>query len=1120
MIKYYRFSFYISIALFASTLLRAQTATISGTVTDPSGAGVSGAKVTAKNEATGVERSTETSDSGAYSIPNVKPGRYDVQVERTGFAVHKFDSVELTVGQNLSLNTPLQVGQITESVDVSGSTVAPIELENAQISNIVDSRRILDLPLLTRDPYSLVLLSSGVVQSNSSLGGFSINGSRERNNNFLLDGADNNDTSVPGIAGGLIALNPDSTQEFRVITNNFLPEYGRNTGAIINVISRSGTNDFHGDAYWFGRYHALAARDYFNAKGEQQNPFVRNIFGWAFGGPIKKDRTFFFVNNEYQRFRTTLNNTSIVPTAAFKSGIFNFEGQAINLADPNSPNNVQRLPLDPTVQKMLALLPNPNGEAVDDVRGIYRFPSSSRQDTATVTFKVDHRLTEKHNLSLRYSYGGLGDPNPFHDGIAPGLGETGTNSQAHAIAANLISTFTPTIVNEFRAGVNRSTSSFTCGGFEQFDSAGRVDPFGLGSDFALLGIGGSTGALGIGCSTLGNSNGQLRRTGTWNLNDGLTWVKGNHTLKFGGEFRYVFENGYNAFGSRTSYSFNAFDFGVPVVNLDPNNPCDPESGDFCGGRQFQNLAAGLLGLVDTQSQSQFFDKNGARTPLDYRKYVQHEYAAYAQDSWKVLPNLTLNFGLRYQFNGVPFERDGNLSNLFANPAGAAPFTFGLVGPGSGRNLYDNDFTNFEPRFGFSWDPFSSGKTAIRGGYGIFHDRVFGNLFGNASGNPPFLQTFQEFPFDALSNVPVPGTVPTSATVGEGFYQSAVLMDPKFKIPYSQNWNLGIQHELPGATTVELNYIGSKGNRLFRVVDGNPPQPELVQRWLAEGIPPSALQLTTLYILEQDGGLPSVNNTALLQPSLLKSIGNSTYHSMQVKVTRRLLHGVQIQGAYTWAHAIDDAGDPIVPGDLNRSFPRNSLNLRAERGNSDFDQRQRLVLNYIWELPFGRGRAYLKNGIVGRVLEGWQLTGISTFQDGLPFEIWGNRDSEHTGLTGRADLVGDPSIPSGSPRTQTGPVWSAFALAPFGRGGTVGRNSFVGPGSINTDLMLSKDQILTERVRMQLRLEAYNLFNRAQFTQPGNNIANPGTFGLSTSTVTRPDFTSSNRQLQLGLKLIF
>jgi hypothetical protein len=1106
---------YVFLAVVVALPLSAQTASVSGTVVDSSRTTISGAEIVLRENATGAERQTKTGDSGSFAAPNLAPGSYQITVTRAGFTTASYDKIQLTVGQALVLNCTLEVGPLAQTISVAGDLVPAIDLDNSQISNLIDSKRILSLPLILRDPYSLVQLSPGVVQTNSAMGGFAVNGSRERNNNFLLDGIDNNDTSVPGGPFGVASLNPEATQEFRVITNTFLPEYGRNTGAIIDVISRSGANTFHGNAYWFGRYSALAARDYFNTKPDPQDPFVRNDFGWSFGGPVKKDKTFFFVNTEYQRFRTTLTDASIVPTAAFKSGVFTFGGQSINLRDAASPNNALHLPLDPTSQKVLALLPAPNAGQVDDIRGLYRFPSSSQNNGATTNFRLDHRFTEKQSFFVRYLYSGLSDPNPFHSEIAPGLGTIVLGAQSHSIATNLVSVFGPGLVNEFRAGINRPTSHFDCGGLQQFDAVGKVDSFGKGSDYAIPGIGT------IGCGALGSSDNQIRRTGTWVLSDGLSLVKGRHTFKFGGEFRYVFENGYDAFASRTLYGFNVFPgLRRAIVNPNPGQPCNAATVSGCGSVALQNLSAALLGLVSTQTQAQFFDKNGARTPWDYYHFVQHDYAAYMQDSWKLRPNLTLNYGIRYQFSGVPFERNGLLSNLSQDPSGSAPFTFNLVGSSAQKNLYNNDPYNIEPRVGFSWDPFSTGRTAIRAGFGIFHDRAFGNLFENATANPPFNQTLQVQTTSlggasVLSNLPPIPTVPASATVDNDAFVRPVLIDHNFKMPISQNWNFGVQQELPGRATLELNYVGSKGYHEFRVVNGNQPIPALVNALIASGVPAASLQGTALY-----SPFTTTNNTAFLQPSLLQSTANSTYHSLQAKFTRRLNHGIQFQAAYTWAHSIDDASDPLQAGANEHSFPRNSLNLRAERGDSDFDLRQRLVLNYIVDLPFGRGRAYLNRGALGRVMEGWEFAGISVFQDGLPYDLFGFVDTEHTSLSSRPDVVGPVGIPSGADRTQTGPAVTSFATPPFGRAGTYGRNSLVGPGTMNTDLVLSKEQSLTERLHAQLRFEFYNLFNRVQFTQPDNKLIDTGTFGYSTTTVTRPDGTSSNRQIQLALKLIF
>jgi hypothetical protein len=445
-LHYYAQLLMSSLLILAGTNVYAQTGNITGTVLDATGGGVAGAAVTAKQIETASTRTSMTDATGFYSVPNLNAGHYDVTVEKRGFSTLRFQNVTLTVAQNLTLNGRMEVAAVSQSVEVVvGASVPTIDMEDAQLSNVVDQRRIVDLPLITRDPYQLVLLSPGAQETTSSLGGFSVNGQRERNNNFLLDGADNNDASVPGIPGGISSINPDSTQEFRVITNNYLPEFGRNSGAIVDVVTRSGSNQFHGDAYEFNRVNALAARDYFNPTPDPQNPFVRNQFGFSLGGPIVKDKTFFFVNSEWDRFRTTLTNSATVPTAAFKSGMFRYADQngnmqLINLASPASPDNALGLPLDQTMQKVLALYPNPNGPAVDSIRGTYFFPTGDPQNTGNTTFRIDHHFSEKYTIFARYIYNGLTNGNSL-DEIFPGVGGAATSQQSHNGSFNFIAAF-------------------------------------------------------------------------------------------------------------------------------------------------------------------------------------------------------------------------------------------------------------------------------------------------------------------------------------------------------------------------------------------------------------------------------------------------------------------------------------------------------------------------------------------------------------------------------------------------------------------------------------------------------------------------------------------------------
>jgi hypothetical protein len=356
---------------------------------------------------------------------------------------------------------------------------------------------------------------------------------------------------------------------------------------------------------------------------------------------------------------------------------------------------------------------------------------------------------------------------------------------------------------------------------------------------------------------------------------------------------------------------------------------------------------------------------------------------------------------------------------------------------------------------------------------------------------------------------------SSPVVNNGAFILPFLIDPHLRMPYSQNWMLGVQQQLPGNVMMEMNYVGSKGTRLLRVVDGNPPQPALVAQLEAQGVPQTALQFDNLYFLG------AANNTAFLHTDSFTTVGSSIYNALQMNITKRLSHGLFLQAAYTWGHAIDNSSDPLVPTAGGETFPRNSFNLAAERGNSDFDVRQRLVLNYTWEIPLGSGHQHFSEGAMAKILEGWQVAGITTFASGLPFDIFTSVDSAHTGFAQRPDYNPSAALfPVADPRTQTGPNLGLFSNPPFGAGGNLMRNKFFGPGINNWDTVLQKTTRIFERMSVQFRAEVYNLLNRVQFNQPGNLTSDPGTFGQSTGEVTRPDGTSGARQVQFGLKFQF
>jgi hypothetical protein len=558
-----------------------------------------------------------------------------------------------------------------------------------------------------------------------------------------------------------------------------------------------------------------------------------------------------------------------------------------------------------------------------------------------------------------------------------------------------------------------------------------------------------------------------------------------------------------------------------------------------------------VGGVSTQFQAQFFNKGAAREPSDGKTFRQHESDGFIQDSWKIKSNLTLNYGLRYQYNGVPFETGGNFSNLFQNAdRSATSFTFTEAGPGTGHDLYHNDYSNIEPRVGFAWDPFKNGKTSIRGGYGIFHDRIFDNLFGNARGNPPFQQTV----FNAFSGAATPETVPFAQSTPPGLTfvngqnQVVTLLDPNLKMPASQNWNLGIQREVGANLVLEIDYVGAHATRVIRSLDAVPPDPVLVQQAIAAcvaagsfanggcdaGDPQGRISAGVLY-----GGIPqigvpvSVRETALQTgfnfpvSNITRTNADAHYDALQAKLTKRLSKGLQFGAAYTWSHATDDSNDPLTPEAGQGSFPVDSRNPNLTfRGNSDNDIRHRGVVDFSYELPFGTGKQYLNAGMLGKALEGIAVSGIVSAQTGHPYSVFTQLDNGRTGVASFSwpDVLGDPNNNPGSriqgAGVKTGVNLNAFSSAFLGHIGDSGRNQYYGPNYTDADMVLLKNVRFSERFRMQIRSEFFNLFNHPQFRQPGNVIENPGTFGLSTQTLTRPDGTTSARQIQLALKLNF
>jgi hypothetical protein len=1150
-----------------SSTLHAQRAQITGEVRDTSGGVLVKAAVRVINQATLVERHTTTNDAGVYTVPYLDPSSYQVAVEASGFQT-AVSTVTLTVDQVLVLNFQLKVGEANIKVEVKAPPET-IDLNDAQISDVVDSRQMNALPLITRDPYDLMGLVAGVNPSDNF--GFAVNGGRVTNNNFRLDGADSND--VEGGSGSIVAINPESAQEFRVLTNNFMPEYGRDNGAVVDVVTKSGTNHWHGGVYEFGRWNWLAgARDFFNPAPAPMSPYNRNLFGGTLSGPIVRDKTFFFFNYEAQRFVTALTNSAVVPTQGFLQGKFTFNGTDPFTGNPisvpidvsNPSQNTFGLTLDPTIQQIFSHFPvGSNSSSPDGIGSQIFFPAPDRSSGNNFTLKIDHNFSSSETLSVRY-VGNPGKDNGVATDFLPGIGSFPTASVTQLGAIHLVSTFTSTWINDFLFGVSNVNTHNACGNLNLINSVRPTDRFGDGTDFSF-----SDGMPVWGCP--GQTNSFTELSGTYSWSDHMTRILGRHSMTFGLEFAALHSNSSQDFFSRPQVDFINFgNNSVPAIVTGTD-------ADFI--ESLQDSLWALFGEVNTQLQSQTFNPaTKARLPNDLIHMRENDYTLFWQDSFKVNKNFTFNYGLRWELNGAPYETNNLLSAAsLATLSGPPPVVF-HVASGPGHSLYPSDHFALQPRFGFAWDPFGKGKTSIRGGYGVFRDHLFFGVADIVRANPPvtiqqsqrvFIPNPAGFTGSTITALPIPGDFTSTASIPEGAGVTPFLVDPNLHLPYSQNWNFGIQHDLGGNVQLEINYVGVQGKRLQRPLNGNPPDPAKVAALRAFCADPTynpalpfnppnpanplgcidspnahepdeTVQGTNLYFGAETPGpnstptnfvplLPfdAVSNNAIVDATTLQTGASSTYHALQATVTKRYSQGVYLQGAYTWSHEIDDAAGNFAPSIDNALFAANNFDLRQERGNGAQDVRQALVLDFTAELPAGRGKPFLNHGFVGKTLEGWTFSGIARFQGGFPYDIFEFRDSEGTAANFSERPNYNPHgtlVPVLRARTQVGPNPGLFSDAPFGSVGNLGRNTFRVPYTNNWDTALSKNTHLSERLALEFRAEAYNLFNRVQLAAPPfffTNIDEAGPFfGQSVSEVGRPDATTGARQMQFALKLNF
>lgn len=1027
---------FLAVLLLCCTAAQAQTfrGTIQGTVTDQTGAAAAGATVTIRNLDTGLVRTTTTSDDGSYSVPELPIGNYSVTVEKDGFKTAVVTGIRVEVSSERRADVTLQAGELAQRIEVLGDTLPQVESTSNVLGGIIDSKTMTNLPANGRDFQKLIYLVPGVsgspdmvTDSPGSYGIFSANGARGRSNNYLLDGTDMNDgyrndpaINEAGVFGTPATILPvEAIAEMRILSN-FEAEYGRNAGAVLNIVTKSGTNEWHGSALEFFRNNALDARNYFNGTQDlatpglsiPQNPFHNNQFGGSLGGPIVRDRTFFFADYEGVREKGSQSSLSCVPDPA-------------DLATATNP----------VIQNLLALnpwpAPNLSGAGCPNVS--LSTPFSNRVDSVIV--KLDHNFSTNHLFTGRYYFGDSDQSFPLAltgGGQLPNF-NTLTPTRVQLVSLSHVWTISPTVVNEARLGWNRFAEGF-------FPEDRDFDPASIG-----LNTGVSSYNFGLpiipveGFAPLGADKGDPRqRVDTnWHYIDNVSWKAGKHDIKFGYEFR------------RTSIS--------QIFNR-----------RFRGSIEFDTLADFLGG---TPTGGFRFEGNTNRNTF------QNSHAFYIQDSFRATRRVTLNFGLRYDYYGVIQEKHGEFTNI--DP------TTGTVFLPSG-NLYEPDYNNLSPRVSVAWDVTGKGKTVVRAGYGVFYDAFsqdfflghlpFGTFFAPGpaySGsflapNPIFTSAASTAPLDPAN--PVFGVGFSTITDGFG-------VDPNIRTPYMQNFNLNVQQELTKHVVFQVGYVGSNGHKLFDFRDINQPSQADIQ---AADI-----------LCDCTDSFPRALPTSLFYVYWFEAAANSAYHSLQTSLRINNWRGLTSTLNYTWSHSIDTAsdGDDFVP---NAAQPTDSTRLDLNRGNSNFDVRNRVTWSFIYQFPN-------RKGSWSRLTDGWGLNGVVTVQSGQPFHIiFDSDDFDGSGqFFAKPDVVGsivynrsDPTqfldlTSFAVPCTPILPFdGSAAGCTPGTRHfGNLGRNSLVGPNFRQFDFSIVKDTSITERLKVQFRVEFYNILNHPNFASP-------------------------------------
>ena len=1034
--------------LLAAASLYAQTTrgSIGGQITDAAKKPVSSAAVALVNQETNQKRTAISGPRGDFLITLLDPGTYRLQVDAPGYRSHVQDLV-LDLNQEIRVEVPLLPGKTTEQVTVS-ATRTLLRTNSVAVGGVIDNRQVQGLPLDGRDFYELSLLLPGVVpaaegSAASVRGSFAINinGAREDANNFLLDGVYNGDPKLNGVA---VSPPVDAVREFEVLSSTYDASFGRNGGGQVNVVLRSGGNQFHGTAYEFFRNAVFDARNYFAPSDTPAPQDQRYQFGGTLGGPIVKDRTFFFLDYQGTRDSTGITQVTNVPTLAERTGDFSQSPiPAINpfTGTPFPNNMIPSAYMDPTGLAIAALYPAPNRNVPNQN---YVSSPDGRMRDDNFDLRVDHSFTPSSQLTVRYSFAdgalfepftGVGFP------LVPGYGDNVPTRDQNAMIAET-HVFTPSLLNEFRAGFDRVSE-----GVYQQDIGQNVN-----SQVGLPAISTNPRDFGLslisvtGFSPLGDedNNPQHATTNVYQLTDNLTWVHGRHQAKFGVDYRITQQNAYRDIESRGFIDF---------------------LGDITGNA----LEELLLGLPTDSGVATLDNPEHLRT---------HSYNFFANDTWRVRPNLTLILGLRYEYNSPGVDAQ-NHANLYDQ----ATQTLVPVGTdGMPRGGYVPNRDNFAPRVGLAWTPAGSPRTVVRAGYGVYYDQSSLAPGEGLYFSPPYFNFNVYYPLSATAPLLLSNPFPSNFPLP--YPPSALSFQRDLHTPYVQQWNFNIERSLGGSRMLEIGYVGSKGADLIGARDINQP-------------PPS----TNPYF---ERPLPQFADI-----DLLESNRNSSYNSLQARFEQRLNFGLSLLASYTFAKSIDnDSSFFSSTGDSN--FPQDSYDLRAERGLSNFDVRHRFVASYAYDLPFRSASRWLK---------GWQTFGILQFQTGQPFtvDLLADDDNSNTGIDSlgfgandRPNVVGNPKLSNPSANE-----WfnaAAFVIPPYGSFGNSGRNTVEGPGLATVDLSLVKNTLIRENATVQFRVEAFNVLNHTNFGLPDNFIGSP-TFGQILS-------AGDPRRLQLALKLMF